>query len=140
LSFGGVADAALHRLLGMPRVIRHLLTCLGSLGASPWAFGTVALYALLWIVVDPQSLNWHGVATLATWCMTLFIQRAEHRDTQAIHAKLDELLRVESRARSELATLDKKEPEEIEAHRDHQQAKGKRNGRTAKAKTSASNA
>jgi low affinity Fe/Cu permease len=25
--------------------------------------------------------------------MTLFIQRAEHRDTQAIHAKLDELLR-----------------------------------------------
>ncbi len=24
--------------------------------------------------------------------MTLFIQRAEHRDTQAIHAKLDELL------------------------------------------------
>jgi low affinity Fe/Cu permease len=27
--------------------------------------------------------------------MTLFIQRAEHRDTQAIHAKSDELLRVE---------------------------------------------
>jgi len=49
--------------------------------------------------------------------MTLFIQRAETRDTLAIHAKLDELLRAEERARSELTTLDKKEPEEIERHR-----------------------
>jgi low affinity Fe/Cu permease len=112
----------------MPHVIRRILTSLGSLGASPWAFGTVAVYALVWIILDPHSLNWHGVATLATWCMTLFIQRAEHRDTQAVHAKLDELLRAEGKARSELATLDKKEPEEIEAHRDHQQARGKRSG------------
>jgi low affinity Fe/Cu permease len=49
--------------------------------------------------------------------MTLFIQRAEHRDTQAIHAKLDELLRVEGRARSELTQLDDEEPEIIEQHR-----------------------
>ena len=49
--------------------------------------------------------------------MTLIIQRAEHRDTQAIHAKLDELLRAEGRARSELTRLDDEEPEVIEAHR-----------------------
>ena len=49
--------------------------------------------------------------------MTLFIQRAEHRDTQAIHAKLDELLRVEGRARSDLIHLDTQEPEAIEQHR-----------------------
>ena len=48
--------------------------------------------------------------------MTLFIQRGEHRDTQAIHAKLDELLRVQGHARAELATLDKREPEEIKEH------------------------
>jgi low affinity Fe/Cu permease len=35
-----------------------------------------------------------AVATLSTWFMTLVIQRAENRDTQALHAKLDELLRV----------------------------------------------
>jgi low affinity Fe/Cu permease len=51
--------------------------------------------------------------------MTLFIQRAEHRDTQAIHAKLDELLRAEGKADDELATLDRREPEEIEKHRDN---------------------
>jgi len=49
--------------------------------------------------------------------MTLIIRRAEHGDTQAIHAKLDELLRVEGRARNELMKLDQEEPEKIEAHR-----------------------
>jgi len=49
--------------------------------------------------------------------MTLFIQRAEHRDTQAIHAKLDELLRVEDHARDRLTQLDNEEPEAIEKHR-----------------------
>jgi low affinity Fe/Cu permease len=49
--------------------------------------------------------------------MTLLIQRAAHRDTQAIHAKLDELLRAESAARNEIADIDKQDPEEIERHR-----------------------
>jgi len=49
--------------------------------------------------------------------MTLFIQRAEHRDTQAVQAKLDELLRAEGRARTELTQLDDEEPEVIERHR-----------------------
>jgi low affinity Fe/Cu permease len=50
--------------------------------------------------------------------MALFIQRSEHRDTQAIHAKLDELLRVNGDARNKLATLDDREPEQVEAFRD----------------------
>lgn len=105
----------------------HILTQLGVATASPYAFAVVILYGLVWATFG--QLEWHGVATLATWAMTLIIQRAEHRDTQAIHAKLDELLRAEDKARSELATLDEKEPEEIEAHRDHQQARGKRSGK-----------
>jgi low affinity Fe/Cu permease len=35
-----------------------------------------------------------------------------------LHAKLDELLRVDSGARSELARLDEQEPEAIQKHRD----------------------
>jgi low affinity Fe/Cu permease len=46
-----------------------------------------------WIALTPDTFDWHAVATVATWSMTLIIQRAEHRDTQAIHAKLDELLK-----------------------------------------------
>jgi low affinity Fe/Cu permease len=56
--------------------------------------------------------------------MTLFIQRAEHCDTQAIHAKLDELLRAEGKARDELTMVDQHEPEEIEAHRQMAQRHG----------------
>ncbi|WP_352902140.1 low affinity iron permease family protein [Mesorhizobium sp. M0833] len=59
----------------------------------------------------------HGVATLAIWAMTLFIQLAEHRDTQAVHAKMDELLRAVVDADNETAKIDKKKPKEIEAQR-----------------------
>ncbi|WP_282595214.1 low affinity iron permease family protein [Mesorhizobium mediterraneum] len=58
---------------------------------------------------------------MATWAMTLFIQRAEHRDTQAVHAKLDELLRAAGEADSETAKIDNKEPEEIEVQRERKQ-------------------
>jgi len=97
----------------------HILTSLGVATASPYAFLVVAVYAIVWAIFG--ELEWHGVATLATWAMTLIIQRAEHRDTQAIHAKLDELLRAESEARTELTRLDEREPEEIERMREREQ-------------------
>jgi len=50
--------------------------------------------------------------------MTLVIQRAEHRDTQAIHAKLDEMLHALGEARNELTRVDEEEPEEIEKRRE----------------------
>jgi low affinity Fe/Cu permease len=98
--------------------VRHLLTELGTATSSPYAFGVVAVYAIVWTTFG--GLEWHGIATLATWAMTLVIQRAEHRDTQAIHAKLDELLRAKKEARTELAQLDQREPEEIEDVRERE--------------------
>jgi low affinity Fe/Cu permease len=47
----------------------------------------------------------------------LLIQRAEHRDTQAIQAKLDELLHAQRHASDSLTRIDEEEPEEIERHR-----------------------
>src|SRR5437588_16366 len=52
------------------------------------------------------ELNLHANATTtpkvrptsSAASMTLVIQRAEHRDTEAIHAKLDELLQADSAA------------------------------------------
>ena len=97
--------------------MKHLLTRLGVYTASPIAFLILIAYAALWYIFEPQTLEWHGVATLATWAMTLVIQRAEHRDTQAIHAKLDEILHVMGDARNELTRVDEEEPEEIEKRR-----------------------
>lgn len=65
-----------------------------------------------------ENFGFNAIATLMVWVMTLFIQRANRRDTLALHAKLDELLRVDHRARSSLTRLDEQEPEHIEKHRD----------------------
>ena len=84
----------------------------------PLAFAVLVAYAVLWYIFKPETLEWHAVATLATLGMTLVIQRAEHRDTQAIHAKLDEVLHALGDARNEMTRVDEEEPEEIEQRRD----------------------
>lgn len=101
----------------MAQAVQHGLTTIGALASRPSAFLIVIAYAGLWLIFSPHTIEWQAVATLATWLMTLFIQRAEHRDTQAIHAKLDELLHSQSSASDALTKLDDEEPEDIEAHR-----------------------
>jgi low affinity Fe/Cu permease len=98
--------------------IRKSLTWLGVLAARPVAFLIVAVYSALWLAFSPETLNWPGVVTLATWMMTVIIQRAEHRDTQAIHAKLDHLLEKVEKADPALSAIDKMQPEEIEKLRE----------------------
>jgi low affinity Fe/Cu permease len=51
-----------------------------------------------------QAATAIDVATLIVWTMT-FIQRADRRDTLAVHAKLDELLKATRDARTELAVI-----------------------------------
>ena len=104
--------------------LRHHFTQLGTLAAHPTAFFIVCAYGALWFLFERETFNWHAIATLATWMMTLFIQRSEHRDTQAIHAKLDELLRSDPSAETELAQLDDEEPEAIEAMRRQRTERG----------------
>jgi low affinity Fe/Cu permease len=98
--------------------LREALTKVGTLTARPAAFLILAGYTVCWFVFERQTLDWHGVATLITWAMTLLIQRAEHRDTQALQAKLDELIKSDGKARDEITEVDDKEPEEIEQLRD----------------------
>ena len=113
----GAASRSLARSWSMLQHATRGLTRAGVFAAHPAAFLVVLGYIIAWLAWTPETFDWHGVATVATWLMTLFIQRAEHRDTQAIHAKLDELLRAEGQARSELTRLDDEEPEVIERHR-----------------------
>ena len=53
--------------------IRQIVTRLGVLTSHPASFVIIGIYALCWAFLSPDSLDWHGVATLATWLMTLFI-------------------------------------------------------------------
>src|SRR5580693_470798 len=104
----------LFRLL---HALRHALTRVGESTTHPGAFAVVAVYAVAWLIFSPDTFGWAAIATLATWLMTLFINRTEHRDTQALHAKLDELLRAHGEARTDLASLNDQDVEDIEEHR-----------------------
>src|SRR6187549_2070474 len=59
----------------------------GQLTGHPAAFAVVLVYAAFWLVFDRQNFDYNAVATLAVWIMTLLIQRANRRDTLALHAK-----------------------------------------------------
>jgi low affinity Fe/Cu permease len=102
------------------QIVYRWLTRVGIATSHPLALAAVVAFVALWLIFDRRSFDWQAAATVATLFMTLFIQRAERRNTQAIHAKLDELLRAEGKARNELTTLDEKEPEEIIEHRDQE--------------------
>jgi low affinity Fe/Cu permease len=104
----------------LTRYFRKALTKAGVFAGHPAAFVIVFCYIIAWLTLNPSTFDWHAVATVATWLMTLIIQRAENRDTQAIHAKLDELLRADAQARPELSLLDQQEPEVIEEHRSNE--------------------
>lgn len=111
---------------------RHWTTHVGQAAGHPAAFLVVVVYGLLWLAFDRSTFDWNAIATLAVFAMTLFIQRTNRRDTLALHAKLDELLRVDRAARSELAQLDEQEPEVIVRHRDEEARKTNRESDTAR--------
>ena len=90
---------------------RGWLTHLGVVAARPGAFVVFVIYGAAWIFLG-DGLKWHSIATLATWGMTLVI-----RDTQAIHAKLDELLKAEGNADNDVMGIDDKDAEEVESGR-----------------------
>jgi len=97
---------------------QKFITAAGVWLARPAAFAAVIAYAVLWLIFDRESFDFHGAVALITLCMTLFIQRSEHRDTQAIHAKLDEVLRALGKGDRGITKIDEAEPEHIEARRD----------------------
>jgi low affinity Fe/Cu permease len=99
------------------KIIRSWLTQIGVLASRPIAFAVFVLYSISWLVLG-DGLGWHHIAVMATWGMTLVIQRAEHRDTQALHAKLDELLKAVGGADNDVMDIDEKDAEDVEKARD----------------------
>jgi low affinity Fe/Cu permease len=105
----------------MLEAVQRALTWLGMLMARPIALLFVLAFGACWWIYQRETFNLGAVATLAVWVMTLLIQRTAHRDTQAIHAKLDELLRAVEAAHTELSKIDAEEPETIEMARSQTQ-------------------
>jgi low affinity Fe/Cu permease len=103
------------------KMLRGWLTQIGVLTSRPAAFVIFVVYAICWLTLG-DGLGWHHIAVMATWGMTLVIQRAEHRDTQAIHAKLDELLKAVGGADNGVMDIDDKDAEDVEKERERVKA------------------
>lgn len=80
---------------------------------SPFAFAAAVAVILLWGVSGPIfhfSDTWQLVintsTTIITFLMVFVVQATQNRDSEAIHLKLDELLRAVDNARSSLIDIE----------------------------------
>jgi low affinity Fe/Cu permease len=87
----------------------------------PGTFAMAVVVILAWAVTGPMfhySNTWQLVintgTTIITFLMVFLIQATQNRDSQALHVKLDELIRAVRGARNSLLDLDDLTDEELE--------------------------
>ena len=91
---------------------------------SPWSFLLACVVVVAWAVTGPVfgwSDTWQLVintgTTIITFLMVFLIQNTQNRDAQALHLKLDEIIRALHGARNKLIDLEESSDEEIEGLR-----------------------
>jgi low affinity Fe/Cu permease len=87
---------------------------------SSWAFFIALVVVTVWAATGPlfsYSDTWQLVintgTTIVTFLMVFLIQATQNRDAQAVHLKLDELLRAVTKARTGLVGLEHMTEDEI---------------------------
>jgi low affinity Fe/Cu permease len=88
---------------------------------SPVALFAAAAIIVVWAVTGPLagfSDTWQLVintgTTIVTFLMVFVIQSAQNRDSKAVHAKLDELLRAEGGARNRFLVSEQQPEEDLD--------------------------
>jgi low affinity Fe/Cu permease len=104
----------------MLRLVRRLAVATPSIVGSPWTFLLAIFLTLLWVVWGPfaaLSETWllvpSAIASVFTFLIACSLQYTQNRDTRAIQLKLDEILRAEAGARSELVKLERMSDEQL---------------------------
>jgi low affinity Fe/Cu permease len=102
--------------------VRLAASCVAHVARSYWGFLAVLLvlagWLVGWVLLD-LSATWHRVfdvlATITMLVLIFSLELTQHRDSRAIHLKLDELLRAGEQARTELMQMEERDDEELEA-------------------------
>jgi low affinity Fe/Cu permease len=92
---------------------------------NPVAFATAIGVIVVWAVTGPifgWSDTWQLIintgTTIVTFLMVFLIQNTQNRDSEAVHLKLDELIRATKAARDALIDLEDLSEAEIERLRE----------------------
>lgn len=87
----------------------------------PAAFAVATAALIIWAVSGPLfgfSDTWQLVintgTTIVTFLMVFLIQNTQNRDSEAVHVKLDELIRSHRSAQNALLDLEEMEEDELE--------------------------
>ena len=88
---------------------------------QPAAFGTALAVIILWAISGPIfgfSDTWQLIintgTTIITFLMVFIIQNTQNRDAEAMHIKLDELIRAMDQAQNALLNLEELEEDDLE--------------------------
>lgn len=95
------------------------------LAGRPVAFNLALLVLAVWLITGPLfgfSDTWQLVintgTTIVTFLMVFLIQNTQNRDTEALHIKLDELIRATQGAHNALLDLEELTQEELDEFRE----------------------
>jgi low affinity Fe/Cu permease len=104
----------------MSETFRKFANMVSKATGSAWAFIAAVMLIVVWAVTGPLfhfSDVWQLVinttTTIITFLMVFLIQNTQNRDSEAIHLKLDELLRAVEGARDSLVDLEEMSDDEL---------------------------
>jgi low affinity Fe/Cu permease len=99
----------------------------------PSAFAMAVIVILAWAITGPIfgfSDSWQLVintgTTIITFLMVFLIQNTQYRDSEAVHIKLDELIRTVQGAHTRLLNLEEMEDQELDRLRGYYEKIGER--------------
>jgi low affinity Fe/Cu permease len=94
---------------------------IATMAGKPGTFTLCVIAILVWAATGPlfgYSDSWQLIVntgtTIITFLMVFLIQNTQNRDTQALHLKLDELIRATKGARNQLLDLGELDDKQLE--------------------------
>jgi low affinity Fe/Cu permease len=109
----------------MNDLFRRFAHAVSHAAGSAWSFAIALAVIIVWAAAGPVfgfSDTWQLIintgTTIVTFLMVFLIQNTQNRDAQAIHLKLDELIRAVKGARNQLIDLEEMSDEQLDSLRE----------------------